>query len=92
MMLILILALIATASWIVSSVTLRIREVERKTDRLERRLGLLLDHFAIVEPEPDGMDGIRALAAEGRTVAAIKAYREATGAGLAEAKRAVEAL
>lgn len=92
MMLFLLLALIATASWIVSTVTLRIKGLERKVDRLELRLGLLVDHFGIVEPEPAGLEGVRALAAEGRTVAAIKAYREATGAGLAEAKQAVEAL
>lgn len=35
---------------------------------------------------------VRALLAEGRKIAAIKRYREATGAGLAEAKEAVEAL
>ncbi|MCM1971921.1 MULTISPECIES: hypothetical protein [unclassified Streptomyces] len=89
---VLIFALIAAIGWIVATVILRIKEMERATDRLERRLGLLLDHFGIVEPEPAGMDGVRALAAEGRTVEAIKAYREATGAGLVEAKQAVEAL
>jgi ribosomal protein L7/L12 len=35
---------------------------------------------------------LRALLAEGRKIEAIKRYREATGAGLAEAKEAVEAL
>lgn len=37
-------------------------------------------------------DELRALLAEGRKIDAIKRYREATGAGLAEAKQAVEAL
>jgi large subunit ribosomal protein L7/L12 len=35
---------------------------------------------------------LRSLLAEGRKIEAIKVYREATGAGLAEAKDAVEAL
>jgi ribosomal protein L7/L12 len=36
------------------------------------------------------LDGIRAHLAAGRKIEAIKLYREATGAGLAEAKQAVE--
>lgn len=87
----LLLALIGTASWITSTVVLRMKALERRADGLERRLGLVLDHFGIEEPEPAGLEGVRALAAEGRTVEAIKAYREATGASLVEAKRAVEA-
>ena len=35
-------------------------------------------------------DEVRHLADRGEKIPAIKAYREATGAGLAEAKRAVE--
>jgi ribosomal protein L7/L12 len=41
-------------------------------------------------PLQDLLDGIRAHIAAGRKIEAIKLYREATGAGLAEAKRAVE--
>ncbi|MGW6687436.1 hypothetical protein [Streptomyces sp. NPDC054961] len=88
----LLLALLGTATWITSTVVLRMKALERRADGLERRLGLVLDHFGIEEPEPAGLEGVRALASEGRTVEAIKAYREATGAGLLEAKRAVEAL
>jgi ribosomal protein L7/L12 len=40
----------------------------------------------------DDLDRIRAELVAGRKIAAIKLYREATGAGLAEAKQAVEAL
>lgn len=39
-----------------------------------------------------GMDEVRALARDGRTVEAIRAHRRATGSGLLEAKQAVEAL
>lgn len=37
-------------------------------------------------------DEVRTLAAAGQTMAAIQLHRQQTGAGLAEAKRAVEAL
>ncbi|MGW0393392.1 hypothetical protein ACWDYJ_21325 [Streptomyces sp. NPDC003042] len=87
-----LLALLATGGWITSTVALRIKALEHKADRLERRLGLVLDHFGIEEPEPAGLDDVRALVRDGRTVEAIKAYRRITGAGLVEAKRAVEAL
>ncbi|MFJ4314806.1 hypothetical protein ACIP46_05935 [Streptomyces lavendulae] len=87
-----LLALLAVAGWITSTVTLRMRALADKADRLERRLGLVLDHLGIEEPEPAGMDEVRTLARDGRDVSAIKRYREITGAGLAEAKRAVDAL
>ncbi|MFF3012699.1 hypothetical protein [Streptomyces sp. NPDC057939] len=87
-----LLAVLATAGWITSTMALRSRALEDKVDALERRLGLVLDHLGIEEPEPPGLDEVRALMRDGRTVSAIKAYRGITGAGLAEAKRAVEAL
>ncbi|MFE3581833.1 hypothetical protein [Streptomyces vinaceus] len=88
----LLLALIATAAWITSTVTLRMKALERRSERLERRLGLVLDHFGIEEPEPAGLDEVRALVRDGRTIEAIKVYRRVTGADLLEAKQAVEAL
>ncbi|MBT2402194.1 MULTISPECIES: hypothetical protein [unclassified Streptomyces] len=88
----LLLALIATTGWITSTVALRLKALERRADGLERRLGLVLDHFGIEEPEPAGLDDVRALVRDGRTVEAIRDYRRLTGAGLAEAKQAVEAL
>ncbi|MER5932740.1 hypothetical protein [Streptomyces sp. NPDC002054] len=88
----LLLALIATASWITTTVSRRIQQLERKADRLERRLGLVLDHFGIEEPEPAGLDGVRELLGAGRTIEAIKEYRRITGAELYEAKQAVDAL
>jgi large subunit ribosomal protein L7/L12 len=45
------------------------------------------------EPEAQSLDGrVLALAREGRKIEAIKLYRDITGAGLKEAKDAVEAL
>ncbi|MFG2713658.1 hypothetical protein ACGFX2_24310 [Streptomyces goshikiensis] len=88
----LLLALIGTAAWITATVSLRMKALERRADRLEHRLGLVLDHFGIEEPEPAGLDEVRALARDGRTIEAIRVYRRVTGADLGEAKRAVEAL
>ncbi len=42
--------------------------------------------------DPDFEDELRSLLAAGQKIAAIKRYREQTGAGLADAKNAVEAL
>jgi hypothetical protein len=57
--------------------------------RVERQLQALLDHFQIELPD-DGLGEVRQLAAAGEKIAAIKLYRQLTGAGLAEAKEAVE--
>lgn len=88
----LLLALIGTAAWITATVSQRMKALERRADRLEHRLGLVLDHFGIEEPEPAGLDEVRALARDGRTIEAIRVYRRVTGADLREAKQAVEAL
>ena len=57
--------------------------------RLERKLDLLLAHLQIGAPGDD-LDGVRDLMAAGDKIGAIKAYRDMTGVGLAEAKSAVE--
>ncbi|KOU44425.1 hypothetical protein ADK53_02190 [Streptomyces sp. WM6373] len=88
----LLVMLIGTAGWITSTVSLRVKSLQLQADRAERRLALLLDHLGIEEPEPAGMDEVRALIREDRLISAIKSYRRITGAGLAEAKLAVEAL
>ncbi|MFF8263472.1 hypothetical protein [Streptomyces virginiae] len=88
----LLVMLIGTAGWITSTVSLRVKSLQLQADRAERRLALLLDHLGIEEPEPAGMDEVRALIREDRLISAIKSYRRVTGAGLAEAKLAVEAL
>jgi large subunit ribosomal protein L7/L12 len=41
-------------------------------------------------PAPAYLDEVRALKAQGKVIHAIKVYREATGAGLREAKEHVE--
>lgn len=56
---------------------------------IEHRLGLIMDHLGVTEPEPDVADIVERMAA-GKKVEAIKLYRQRTGLGLREAKDAVE--
>jgi ribosomal protein L7/L12 len=68
------------------------REPERHRVRLalvERKLDALLDHLGVEVPEPH-LQQVETMLRQGKTVQAIKAYREATGAGLREAKEAVD--
>jgi len=54
---------------------------------IQRKLDLVMDHLGIAPPEQDEV--LRHLA-HGRTVEAVRAYREQTGASLLEAKQAVD--
>lgn len=58
--------------------------VEAKLDALMAHAGLTFDPFRGAAPE------VRAALAEGDRILAIKRYREASGAGLREAKEAVD--
>ena len=65
-------------------------KLEYRLDVIERKLDALLAALNVSVPEDD-MDEIRALVSSGRKILAIKLYRERTGAGLMEAKEAVDA-
>jgi ribosomal protein L7/L12 len=70
------------------------RETDRQMRRLalvERKLDAVLDNLGIEVPEPH-VEQVEALLGRGKTIQAIKAYREATGADLREAKEAVDRL
>lgn len=56
---------------------------------IEKKLQVIMEHLDIAEPEPHLPEVIANLE-EGQKIQAIKAYRDATGSGLAEAKQAVE--
>jgi len=58
--------------------------LEGKVDALLKHQGIGFDPYS--EPPPTVLDALR----RGRKIEAIKAYRAATGAGLAEAKDVVE--
>lgn len=61
------------------------------TSRLERKLDLLLRHTGVDLPAVAVAEAT-ALMKAGKKIDAIKAYRELTGCGLAEAKAKVESL
>lgn len=75
-----------------SSATRTRAELTRRLNRLEDKVDLLLNHAGVEEPPLPRQDEVVSLVRAGKKIEAIKVYREATGAGLAEAKRAVEQL
>jgi len=64
--------------------------------RIEAKLDAILGKLGIQPPDPGAASGlspgVRQLADVGQKIQAIKLYREATGAGLADSKDAVEKL
>ena len=75
----------------IGSVENRISRADRRAARIEHNLDLILGHLGLTEPEP-WSDEVNALVRDGKKIQAIKVYREATGAGLKEAKDAVDKL
>lgn len=69
----------------------RFARADEPLARVERKLDLVIKHLDLREELPR-MDEVNALVREGKKIQAIKVYREATGAGLKEAKEAVERL
>ena len=67
----------------------KLGRTDRRIAQVERRLDLILDHLGIRE-DPPHLPQVTAFLRDGKKIQAIKAYREATGAGLKEAKDAVE--
>lgn len=65
-----------------------------RLDRIERKLDLIMQHLGIADAQNDAvLAEVVDLARDPRKkIEAIKRYRELTGAGLAEAKTAVEAM
>ena len=76
--------LVIVMFWQVIQAHLGIGRVERKLDVLLKHSGL--DLTQVVSQE------VQALMRAGKKIEAIRLYRELTGAGLAEAKAAVESL
>ncbi|MFH8347194.1 ribosomal protein L7/L12 [Streptomyces sp. NPDC018045] len=73
-----------------STMDARHKTLERRLRRMDRKLDLIMEHLGIEETGPEGMAEIDALLLKDKKILAIKRYRELTGAGLAEAKEAVE--
>ncbi|MER6982892.1 ribosomal protein L7/L12 [Streptomyces carpinensis] len=73
----------------VGSIESRLSRADRRMARVERELDLVLDHLDLREDDPR-LDEVSGLVRAGKRIEAIKAYREATGAGLKEARDAVD--
>ncbi|RSM41219.1 hypothetical protein DMA12_24760 [Amycolatopsis balhimycina DSM 5908] len=69
----------------------RLTRVDRRLARVERKLDAIADRLGVAVVEPE-LAEVTALLRQGKKIQAIKAYRESTGAGLAEARDAVERL
>ncbi|WP_128433927.1 ribosomal protein L7/L12 [Streptomyces cyaneus] len=67
----------------------RISQTDQRVARVERKLDLILDHLGLGADDPR-MGEVLVLLRNGKKIQAIKVYREITGAGLKEAKDAVE--
>ena len=75
----------------VMTIQSRISQTDQRVARVERKLDLILDHLGLGADDPR-MDEVLVLLRNGKKIQAIKVYREITGAGLKEAKDAVERL
>ncbi|MFZ4183226.1 hypothetical protein ACPCTK_15615 [Streptomyces pseudogriseolus] len=75
----------------VASIQTALSRSERRVARVERKLDQVMRHLGLEEEVPR-RDEVLALVRDGKQVQAIKLYREATGAGLVEAKQAVDAM
>ncbi len=67
----------------------RARRLDKRVRGLEYKIDALLKHWELEVELPELADVV-ALARAGDDVAAVKKFREATGAGLLEAKEAVD--
>ncbi|MEV4445784.1 MULTISPECIES: ribosomal protein L7/L12 [Streptomyces] len=84
-----VLAMIVFACY--SGLEGRLSRNDRRIARVEKKLDRILDHLGLAEADPE-LEQVAALARDGRKIQAIKVYREVTGAGLKEAKDAVDRL
>ncbi|AXI87292.1 hypothetical protein SAM9427_16630 [Streptomyces sp. ETH9427] len=75
----------------VASIQTQLTRSDRRVARVERKIDAVMRHLNLEEEVPR-KDEILTLVRDGKQVQAIKLYREATGAGLVEAKQAVDAM
>jgi ribosomal protein L7/L12 len=74
---------------VVSALGRRSPQPDPRLAVIERKLQLIMDHLEIIDTDPVAAE-VLALTAQGQRIKAIKLYRERTGAGLREAKEAVD--
>ena len=72
----------------------RLNELQTRVNDLERKLEFVMNHLQLKYYDPGSVDPAMQTVVEwlrkGNQIEAIKAYRQITNAGLAEAKDAVE--
>lgn len=66
-----------------------VKDIQFRLRRLESKLDAVMADAGITA-EAAGLHGVHEQISQGNKIAAIKTYREVTGAGLADAKAAVE--
>ncbi|WP_107644830.1 MULTISPECIES: hypothetical protein [Streptomyces] len=81
--------LVAVVALLGASIEWKLGRTDRRIARVEQKVDLMLEHLDI-RPAGPGLDRVGALLRDGKQVAAVKAYRRITGAGLLEAKEAVD--
>lgn len=81
--------IIFAIGWSARDVT---QKLEARLDRLEQKLDAALTQLGVAIESAKPPSEVLGLLQAGRKIEAIKAYRNATGAGLAEAKAFVEQL
>ncbi len=86
-----VLFLVLAAFWGIMTIQSRISQADQRVARVERKLDLVLDHLGL-EGEDPRMGEVLSLVRTDKKIQAIKVYREITGAGLKEAKDAVDRL
>jgi hypothetical protein len=84
-------ALIAVLILLIGAMTVALKPRDKaRLFRLEQKLDMLLQHAGIKVPQSSLPSAAAEALRNGDKIKAIKHYRDATGAGLAEAKNAVE--
>ncbi|MFE6620722.1 ribosomal protein L7/L12 [Streptomyces sp. NPDC008086] len=86
-----VLFLALAAFWGIMTIQSRISQADQRVARVERKLDLVLDHLGLDGADPR-MGEVLSLVRTDKKIQAIKVYREITGAGLKEAKEAVDRL
>ncbi|WP_328540551.1 ribosomal protein L7/L12 [Streptomyces sp. NBC_00344] len=75
---------------IAASMDSKLKRLDHRFARVERQLDLITAHLGVPSELDAELSAVDALLRQGKSIAAIKAYREITGAGLKEAKEAVD--
>lgn len=86
-----VLFLVLAALWGIMTIQSRISQADQRVARVERKLDLVLEHLGLDGEDPR-MGEVVSLVRTDKKIQAIKVYREITGAGLKEAKEAVDRL